>query len=130
MSNFEEHDYTSEKFSFGIWKKIMKLVFKRKKYLFIMLFFVVGLALLDIVYPLANSYAIKTFFSDSPDFSKPTSSFSVMWGFLSVISSRFTVSSALRGIWKSKWGMTCATRLSRNCSCFPSRIMTEHPRAG
>ena len=70
MSNFEEHDYTSEKFSFGIWKKIMKLVFKRKKYLFIMLFFVVGLALLDIVYPLANSYAIKTFFSDSPDFSK------------------------------------------------------------
>lgn len=72
MNSFEEFDYSSEKFSFGIWKKILKLVFKRKKYLFAMFLFVTGLAVLDILYPLMNSYAIKTFFSENPDFSKTT----------------------------------------------------------
>ena len=72
MNSFEEHDYTKEKFSFGIWKKIIKLVIKRKKHLVILLLFVIGLAVLDIIYPLMNSYAIRTYFSDNPDFSTVT----------------------------------------------------------
>lgn len=69
MNSFEEHDYTKEKFSFGIWKKIIKLVIKRKKHVVFLLVFVIGLAVLDIVYPLMNTYAIRNYFSDDPDFS-------------------------------------------------------------
>ncbi|HEY8395572.1 MAG TPA: ABC transporter transmembrane domain-containing protein, partial [Bacilli bacterium] len=69
MNSFDEHDYSNEKFSFSVWKKIIKLVIKRKKYLLILFLFVTGLSLLDIVYPLMNSYAIRTYFSDKADFS-------------------------------------------------------------
>ena len=69
MNNFEEKDYNEEKISLGVWKKIIKLVFKRKKHMIFMIIFVVGLALLDIIYPLFNMYAIANYFSDNPDFS-------------------------------------------------------------
>ncbi|NLD26764.1 MAG: ABC transporter ATP-binding protein [Acholeplasmataceae bacterium] len=69
MDNFEEKDYSTEKFNFSIWKKIIKLVLKRKKNLILMIVFVTGLALLDIAYPLMNSYAIGQYFSKNPDYS-------------------------------------------------------------
>lgn len=69
MSNYDENDYQSEKFSAGIWKKLIKLVIKRKKHLILMIIFVLGLAALDVIYPLLNRYAIQTYFSDNPDFS-------------------------------------------------------------
>lgn len=71
MNSFEEQDYSSEKFSAGIWKKIFKLVLKRKKHLILMIIFVVGLACMDIIYPLLNKYAIEEFFTKK-DFSKVT----------------------------------------------------------
>ena len=67
MSNYDENDYQSEKFSAGIWKKLIKLVIKRKKHLILMIIFVLGLAALDVIYPLLNRYAIQTYFSDNPD---------------------------------------------------------------
>ena len=63
MNSFEEQDFTSEKFSAGVWKKILKLVIKRKKHLVLMIIFVIGLALLDVVYPLLNAYAVEQFFT-------------------------------------------------------------------
>ncbi len=71
MEKFDEKDF-SESFSFGIWKKILKRVIKRKKALVLMLLFVSCLALLDILYPLMNKYAIQNFFSKDPDFSNVT----------------------------------------------------------
>lgn len=68
MNSFEEQDYSSEKFSAGIWKKILKLVLKRKKHLILMIIFVIGLACMDIIYPLLNKYAIDEFFTKK-DFS-------------------------------------------------------------
>lgn len=72
MNSFEEQDFASEKFSAGVWKKILKLVLKRKKHLILMIIFVVGLALLDILYPLLNSYAVEKFFTEQ-DYSTATS---------------------------------------------------------
>ncbi|MDD4000831.1 MAG: ABC transporter ATP-binding protein, partial [Bacilli bacterium] len=72
MNNFEEHDYSKDKFNFKIWKKILKLVLKRKKNVVFLLIFVTGLAFLDILYPLMNAYAIDNYFSENPDFSDVT----------------------------------------------------------
>ncbi|HNZ78276.1 MAG TPA: ABC transporter ATP-binding protein [Bacilli bacterium] len=63
MNSFEEQDFSSEKFSAGIWKKILKLVIKRTKPLIFLIIFVIGLAVLDILYPLLNKYAIEEFFT-------------------------------------------------------------------
>ena len=55
MSSFQEKDYHKEE---GVWKKIFKTVLNDKKDLFMMLFFVIVLAILDVVYPLINTSAI------------------------------------------------------------------------
>ncbi|MCK9470864.1 MAG: ABC transporter ATP-binding protein/permease [Bacilli bacterium] len=69
MNNFEEHDYNNEKISLGVWKKIIKLVFKSRKHVILMMVFVFFLTVLDIIYPLLNKYALDHFFNDNPDFS-------------------------------------------------------------
>ena len=69
MNNFEEKDYTNEKISLSVWKKIIKLVFKRKRHVIVLILFVIMLVALDIIYPLLNKYAIENYFSDNPDFS-------------------------------------------------------------
>lgn len=69
MNNFEEHDYNNEKISLGVWKKIIKLVFKQKKHMILMIIFVSCLAGLDIIYPLFNKYALEHYFTENPDFS-------------------------------------------------------------
>ncbi|MGB3998096.1 MAG: ABC transporter transmembrane domain-containing protein, partial [Bacilli bacterium] len=70
MTHFEETDYRYEKFDTSIWRKVLRIVLKKKRYVLLMLFFVVFLVALDILYPFLNSYAIDTFFSDNPDFTK------------------------------------------------------------
>jgi ATP-binding cassette subfamily B protein len=93
MNNFEEKDYSDEKFSIGIWKKIFKLVLKKKKPFIWMIIFVTGLAVLDVIYPLLNAYAIDTYFSDKPDYSTvpifiaayvgvACGYFVIIWGFI------------------------------------------------
>ena len=52
MEHYEEQDYSSEKFSAGVWKKILSKVFKRKKNIIIMVISVIMLAGLDIFTPL------------------------------------------------------------------------------
>jgi ATP-binding cassette subfamily B protein len=70
MNNFEEKDFSDEKFSFKVWKKILKLVLKKKGHVILMMIFVTFLAVLDIIYPLLNEYAIRTYFDTrTPDFS-------------------------------------------------------------
>lgn len=68
MNDYEEQDFSSEKFSIGIWKKIIKLVVKKKRNFIILIVSVIGLALLDIIYPLLNQYAIEQYF-EKGDFS-------------------------------------------------------------
>ena len=70
MEHYEEQDYSSEKFSAGVWKKILSKVFKRKKNIIIMIISVIFLAGLDIFTPLLNSRIIKVFFSENPQYEK------------------------------------------------------------
>lgn len=83
MDRFEEKDYSNEKFSVAVWKKIIKLVFKKKRYVILLMIFASMLALLDTAYPLFNKYAIETFFSDNPDFSTKTP-FLIAYGFIAL----------------------------------------------
>lgn len=70
MENYEEFEEQEEKFSAGVWKKILSKVFKRKKNIIIMIFSVIMLAFLDIFTPLLNSKVIEVFFSENPAFEK------------------------------------------------------------
>lgn len=64
MNSFEEQDYSSEKLKFSVWKKIIKMVLKKKESIIIMAIAVFGLAILDIVNPLINAAAIEKFFEN------------------------------------------------------------------
>jgi len=70
MEHYEEQDYSSEKFSADVWKKILSKVLKRKKNIIIMIVSVIFLAGLDIFTPLLNSKIIEVFFSENPQFDK------------------------------------------------------------
>lgn len=70
MEHYEEQDYSSEKFSADVWKKILSKVLKRKKNIIIMIISVIFLAGLDIFTPLLNSKIIEVFFSENPQFDK------------------------------------------------------------
>ena len=70
MEHYEEQDYSSEKFSVDVWKKILSKVLKRKKNIIIMIVSVIFLAGLDIFTPLLNSKIIEVFFSENPQFDK------------------------------------------------------------
>lgn len=70
MEHYEEQDYSSEKFSVDVWKKILSKVLKRKKNIIIMIISVIFLAGLDILTPLLNSKIIEVFFSENPQFDK------------------------------------------------------------
>lgn len=64
MNSYDEKDYTSEKFSIGIWKKIFKIVLEDKKYVVLMILTILAVVMLDIFYPLLNAYGIQTFFEE------------------------------------------------------------------
>ncbi len=64
MNHFEEHDYSNSKIDSKVWKKILKLVLKNKLHVTVLIIAIIGLAVLDVVYPLLNSYGITTFFEN------------------------------------------------------------------
>lgn len=64
MNNFEELDFNREKIKFSVWKKIVKMVLKKKKSIIIMALAITGLALMDVVNPLVNAKAIEKFFEN------------------------------------------------------------------
>lgn len=71
MSQYKEEEFTSEKFSLSVWKKIFKLVLEDKKYIFLVMLSITAVTVLDISYPLLNAYALKTFF-ENQDYSNVT----------------------------------------------------------
>ena len=66
---FEEHDDHLEKLDLKIWKNLTKIILTDKKTIFLFLFFVIFMGLIDTVYPLLNKFAMDTFFVEKPDFS-------------------------------------------------------------
>jgi len=67
---YEELDDEPKKLSSSVWKKIIKLVLKRKKHIIVMLASIILLALLDVLTPLLNAEVIRVFFSENPEFSR------------------------------------------------------------
>ncbi|MDE8330262.1 ABC transporter ATP-binding protein [Erysipelothrix rhusiopathiae] len=62
MSNREEEQFTSEKLDIGLWKKILKMLLENKKNLFLALFFVLLEAVIGVILPVLNRYAIDVFY--------------------------------------------------------------------
>lgn len=62
MENYEEIDYTESKLKIGVWKKVIKMVMKKKKYVVLMSLAIVLLAGLDIISPIITASAIELFF--------------------------------------------------------------------
>lgn len=58
MNYFEEEEYTESKFSFDVWKKIIKMMAPFKKDLIIGVIAVSILGFIDAIYPQINRYAI------------------------------------------------------------------------
>lgn len=50
------------------WKKIIKTVFKKPGYVIGLISFVILLALLDVIYPILNQYAIERYFGDNANY--------------------------------------------------------------
>lgn len=69
MSNFDEHDEGVKKIKLSVWRKIVKVMFKWKKTLIFLIISLLLLAGLDLIYPLLNSYAIRTYFAETPNYS-------------------------------------------------------------
>ena len=63
QEELDDLDYRSN--NKGPWKKIFKTVFIHKKYVFGLIITVIMLALLDVCYPLVNSYAIGQYFEST-----------------------------------------------------------------
>lgn len=62
MNNYEEMDFSESKLKLGVWKKIIKMVWKRKGAVFLMALTMVLLSGLDIVGPIITANAIELFF--------------------------------------------------------------------
>ncbi|MDE8157425.1 ABC transporter ATP-binding protein [Erysipelothrix rhusiopathiae] len=62
MSYREEDQFTSEKLDVGLWKKILKMLLENKKNLFLALFFVLLEAVIGVILPVLNRYAIDVFY--------------------------------------------------------------------
>ncbi len=58
MNYFDEEEYTESKFDFSIWKKIFSYTKSFRKHLYIGISAAVVLALVDVIYPQINRYAI------------------------------------------------------------------------
>lgn len=70
--NEELDDIVINKNNSHPWKRIIKTVFKNKKYAIGLITSVVFLALLDVLYPLLNQYALANYFGDNPKFDTVT----------------------------------------------------------
>ena len=54
--------YVKEKINFEVWKKILKIIVKKKKSIVILIISVLVQSTVDVLYPLLNQYALKAFF--------------------------------------------------------------------
>ena len=72
---YEEKEDSLQHLSFGIWKKVFKLVFKRKIDAVVIMLYMIALAALDIFTPYLSSRAIDVFFGDNPRYD-------LMWPFI------------------------------------------------
>lgn len=70
MMEEELEELNTEKINLSTWKQLFKVIFKSKKALIRMLIAVCIMTCIDIGYPLLNKYALETFFTTNPDFSK------------------------------------------------------------
>lgn len=64
MNSFEEIDYSKEKLKINIWKKISKMVLKKKGKVIILFFSMFFLSALDILTPIVNKISIEKFFQN------------------------------------------------------------------
>lgn len=64
MNHFEEESYENQHFQISVWKKIIKMVLKRKKNVIFLIVSVLGIAFLDIITPIINTIAIEKFFEN------------------------------------------------------------------
>jgi len=69
MQNFDEHQEVHTKLDIRVWKKILKVMLQKKVPLIMLIVSSLLLAFFDVLYPLLNSYAIKTFFGETPNYS-------------------------------------------------------------
>lgn len=60
--SYREEQFTSEKLDVGLWKKILKMLLENKKNLFLALFFVLLEAVIGVILPVLNRYAIDVFY--------------------------------------------------------------------
>ena len=74
---YSEKEDKLQHLSFGIWKKIFSLVFKKKKDAVVIIIYMTILAGLDIFTPFLTSKAIDLFFGDDPRYD-------LMWPFISI----------------------------------------------
>ena len=65
----DEEDAKSQKLDIKLWKKILKIMIRNKKDIIILLVAVFVNSIIDLSFPLMNSYAIETFFGENPDYS-------------------------------------------------------------
>lgn len=70
--NEELDDIVQSKTDSHPWRRIIKTVFKNKRYAIGLILSVIFLAALDVLYPLLNQYAISNYFSENPKFDTVT----------------------------------------------------------
>lgn len=69
MPNFDENNETLQKIKISVWRKVGKVVIKSKKPLFFLIISSLLLGVLDVLPPVLNRYALRTFFGETPDYS-------------------------------------------------------------
>ena len=65
----DEDDVKGQKLDIKLWKKILKIMIRNKKDIIILLVAVFVNSIIDLSFPLMNSYAIETYFGENPDYS-------------------------------------------------------------
>lgn len=65
----DDDDNKKQKLDIKIWKKILKIMIRNKKDIIVLLVAVFINSIIDLSFPLMNSYAIQTYFGENPDYS-------------------------------------------------------------
>lgn len=65
----DEDETKKQKLDLGIWKKILKIMIRNKKDIIVLLIAVFVNSIIDLSFPILNSYAIEHYFGENPDFS-------------------------------------------------------------
>lgn len=74
---YEIETNENEKISLSVWKKVLKIVFKSKIDVIVLIMCVIMLAILDIATPYVSSLALDVFFGDNPKYD-------LMWPFIGI----------------------------------------------